>query len=190
MRSNTIHMGDLSFVNDKEDNTILSTYKNVVYGCGVKFKPKHYEELNCIRRYDPINLHQMTRNYTSITANKIDFIENYDDVIAVPVSYRQSSIDKGKERARKGKSKDDHGSGIVLLFLCVLPNSNKSEPSETHWNDEAATKLKFSKNNILKSSKAKHFDSLGEYYSFGNKRNFGMVDNSSVGIIPQKLTRM
>lgn len=55
-----------------------------------------------------------------------------------------------------------------------------------HWNDEAAAKLKFSKNNILKSSKAKHVDPLGKYYSFGNKGNFGMVDNSSVGIYSSK----
>ena len=43
-----IYLEDLSFVNDKEDNTILSTYKNVVYGCGVKFKPKYYEESKII----------------------------------------------------------------------------------------------------------------------------------------------
>lgn len=94
MRCYTIHLEDLSFANDKEYNTILSTYKNVVYDCGVKFKPKHYEELNCIKRYNLINLHRMTKNYISITANKHDCIENYDDVIAVPSSYRQSSIDK------------------------------------------------------------------------------------------------
>ena len=44
MRGNTIHLGDLLFVNDKEDNTILSSYKNFVYGDGVKFKPKHCKE--------------------------------------------------------------------------------------------------------------------------------------------------
>ena len=26
-----------------------------------------------------------------------------------------------------------------------------------------------------------HFGSTGEYYSFGNKGNFGMIDDSSVG---------
>ena len=56
-----------------------------------------------------------------------------------------------------------------------------------HWNDEAAAKLKFAKNNVLMSSKGKHFDSTGEYYSFGNKGNFGMVNNSSVGIYCSKL---
>ena len=101
MRCNTIHLEDLSFVNDKEDNTILSTYKKIVYGCGVKFKPKHYEEFNCIKRYNLINLHQMSRNYIAITANKNDCIENYDDVIAVPASYRHSSINKGKKRKIK-----------------------------------------------------------------------------------------
>jgi len=187
MRGNTIHLGDLSFVKDKEENTILSSNNFFVYGGGVKFKPTHYEELDSMKRYDLINLHQMTRNYIAITANKKDCIGNCDDVTAVPASYRQSTMDKGKKRIRKGTTNDGNGSGIVLLFLCVLPNSNKSEASEMNWNDEAVANLKFSKNNILKSSKAKHFDSTGEYYLFGNTGNFGMVDNSSVGIYSSKV---
>ena len=74
MRPNTIHLGNLTFVNDKEENTILSIYNNVVYGGGVKFKPKQFKELVSMKRYDCINLHQMTRNYIAITANKNDCI--------------------------------------------------------------------------------------------------------------------
>ena len=54
--------------------------------------------------------------------------------------------------------------------------------SKVSWNDDVANKLKYSKNKILKSSKSKHFYSKGEYYSFSNKGNFGMANNSSVGI--------
>ena len=56
-----------------------------------------------------------------------------------------------------------------------------------YCNDDVVAKLKFSKNNILRSSKAKHFDSTGEYCSFGTKRNYGMVDDSSVGIYLSKV---
>ena len=134
----------------------------------------------------------MTRNYIAITDNKNDRIAKYNDVIAVPASYRQSSIDKGKKWARKGNSKDNHGSGIVLLFLCVLSNNIRLNQVECIGTMMLPQSLSSRNNNIRKSSKAKHFDSLGEYYSFGNKGNFGMVDNSSQvwEFIPQKLTRM
>ena len=190
MRDNSIHLGALSFVNDKEDNTILSSYKNVVYGRGVKFDSKHYEEADSMHRYDLLNMHKMKRNYIAITANMKDCVWNCDDVTAIPASYRQSSIDKGNKRVRKrSKQAGGQGSGIVLLFLCVFPPSNKTKLNGINWNDEAAAKLKFAKNNVLMSSKGKHFDSTGEYYSFGNKGNFGMVNNSSIGIYCSKLYR-
>ena len=69
------------------------------------------------------------------------------------------------------------------MFLLI---ANKNDNSQVHWDDNAADKLKYSKNNILKSSKAKHFDSVGEYYSFGNKGDFAMVNNSSVGTYAYK----
>lgn len=40
MKSNIIHIRDLFFVDDKEENTILSSYINVAYGCNVKFSTK------------------------------------------------------------------------------------------------------------------------------------------------------
>ena len=93
---------------------------------------------------------------------------------------------KSKKRYRKGKHTDDNGSGIALLFFLFLLIANKNDNSQVHWDDNAADKLKYSKNNILKSSKAKHFDSVGEYYSFGNKGDFAMVNNSSVGTYAYK----
>lgn len=63
---------------------------------------------------------------------------------------------------------------------------SKGDQSKVYWNDEAAEKLKYSKNNILKSSKSKHFDSTGEYYYFRNKGNFSIINNSSVGIYATK----
>ena len=67
-----------------------------------------------------------------------------------------------------------------------MANNNDSDQNIFCWNDDDAKELKYSKNDILKSSNAKHFDSSGEYYSFGNKGNFGIVNNSSVGICASK----
>ena len=186
MKGNSIHIGALTFVNDKEENTILSSFKDVTYGCNINSTRKYFGVLRGKTKFDQVNLNKMKWNYIAITANKSDVIGNCKDVTCVPASYRGSSADKSNKRVRKGKDQEVNGSGIVLLFLCVMGNKNKGDISEVCWNDEAATKLKYSKNNILKSSKAKHFDSTGEYYSFGNKGNFGMVDNSSVGIYASK----
>ena len=100
-------------------------------------------------------------------------IYNCNDVTCVPANYRRSSVDKSNKRVRKGKAQDVNGSGNVLLFLCVMGNKNNGDQSKVCWNDETTKKLKYSKNNILKSSKAKHFYSTGKYYSFRNKRHFG-----------------
>ena len=170
---NSIHIGDLSFVNDKEENTILSSFKHVSYGCKIYSTAKYFGELQSKKKYNQVNLNKINKNYTAITANKSNLIGNCNDVTCVPISYRRSSIHKSNKRIRKGKVQDVNGSGIVLLFLCVMGNKNNGDQSKAFWSDEATKKLKYSKNNILKSSKAKHFYSIGEYYSLENKGNFG-----------------
>ena len=62
----------------------------------------------------------MKRNYIAITVNKQDCVGTCDDVIAIPASYRHSSMDIGNKRVRKGNTDIGHGSVIVLLFLCVF----------------------------------------------------------------------
>ena len=112
-------------------------------------------------KYDQVNLNKIKSNYIAITANKNDLIGNCNDVSCVPTSYRHSSVDKSNKRVRKGKVQDFDGSGILLLFLCVMGNNNNGDQSKVCWNDETAKKLKYSENHILQSSKAKRFDSTG-----------------------------
>ena len=43
------------------------------------------------------------------------------------------------------------------------------------------TMLRQTKNNIMKRGSANYYNSNGEYYSFGNKGTFKLVENKSVG---------
>ena len=76
MSRHTIHLGDLFFVNDKDKNTILASYKNVVYGGGVKPTAKYYDKFGIKKRYNQVNLNKIERNYITITGNKKDCIRN------------------------------------------------------------------------------------------------------------------
>ena len=76
MSQNTIHLGDLFFVNDKEENTILASHKNVVYNGGVKPTAKYYDEFTIKKRDDQVNLNKIERNYITITGNKKNCIRN------------------------------------------------------------------------------------------------------------------
>ena len=119
----------------------------------------------------------MPRNFMAITTDKNNCVSNSNDVVSVPASYRLQT-------QNRGKGPTDNGSGVMLLFLCVI--DVEVHKRERVWTDECESKLRYSKNNILASSKSKHYDSVGQYYSFGNKCNFGMVNNSSVGMYATK----
>ena len=46
MRGNSIHLGALSFVNDKEENTILSSFKDVTYVSNINSTAKYFGEFH------------------------------------------------------------------------------------------------------------------------------------------------
>ena len=124
---NSIHIGDLSFVNDKGENTILSSFKYPRYGCNINSTAKYFGELQSKTKYDQVNLSKIKRNYIAVTADKSNLIGNCNDVTCVPVSYRHSSVDKSNKKVRNGKAQDVNGSGIVLLFPCVMGNKNNGD---------------------------------------------------------------
>lgn len=149
----------------------------MTYGCNIRSNKASYADNDRLHKYDKINLHKIKRKFIAITANKSEIVDNQQDIVTVAASYRRSSKDFQKKYS-------DTASGVVLLFIVVFD----TDINERHfsWTDEHYNKLKYSKNNILASSKSKHFNSTGQYYSFGNKGNFGMIGTSSVGIYCSK----
>ena len=68
-------------------------------------------------------------------------------------------------------------SGIIVLFMCKLQTDKYT--TEYTWGQKEANILKTCKNNII-TGHSHHFGSSGNYYSYGNRANYGMINNSSV----------
>ena len=103
---------------------------------------KYFGETDNKTRYYIVNLNKMRKNYIAITSNKIDCIGKSDDVASVPVSYRKTSVDKKHKKTRNYKNDDGKGSGVALLFLCVMANDDDRDQKLLCWNDDDAKKLK------------------------------------------------
>ena len=91
-------------------------------------------------------------------------------IVIIDASLRTKKNDMGDHMYRP--------SGIVVLLLCKLERGGKK--TGWSWGEEHYNVIKKSKPNIIGASMG-HFGSEGNYYSYGNKGNFGIVDGSSVG---------
>ena len=69
-------------------------------------------------------------------------------------------------------------SGKLLLMYCI--DEHQKHCTGWEWNETICDAIKASKNNII-TKENNHNGSVGHYYSYGNRGNFGMVDGSSVG---------
>ena len=68
-------------------------------------------------------------------------------------------------------------SGILVLLMVKLKSTLVK--SQYSWGQKDAVEIKKWKNNII-SKHSTHFGSTGNYYSFGNRANYGMIDQSSL----------
>ena len=67
-------------------------------------------------------------------------------------------------------------SEVILLGVVSI---NKEYDGIIEWSSKYRTLMKKHKKSVI-TSESKHHDSAGEYYSYGNKANFGKVELSSV----------
>ena len=106
----------------------------------------------------------MKGGYIFIVGDKLELMETNDDLILVD----GSSQDNG----HKSINARYKSSGKVILSLCKLHQYHK----ETYysWSKSEATLLNKSKDNVMKGHSS-HFGSTGNYYSFCNRANYGMV---------------
>ena len=67
-------------------------------------------------------------------------------------------------------------SEVILLGVVSI---NKQYDGVIEWSSKHRTLMKKHKKSVI-TSESKHHGSAGEYYSYGNKANFGKVELSSV----------
>ena len=76
-----------------------------------------------------------------------------------------------------GGNKEEEGSGYVILCLCKI--RKQTNVSEYIWGDNEEKLLSSAKRNII-TGHSSHYGSKGKYYSFGNRANYAIIDNSSI----------
>ena len=118
-------------------------------------------------RYKCPMLRNIKGGYFIIVAEKKEILNHNSNIIILDGSGQCSG------------TIDDHyqPSGKLLLLVARLKAHNMQ--SEYSWGHMEAKFLKQCKESVIKKN-TNHFGSRGQYYSFGNKANFAIVNNSSV----------
>ena len=121
---------------------------------------------------DVINISKIKDNYTVIVAptGEISSIFPHLHVLLVGDLYQHCPVQKSK-------------SGYVLLFVGTSYNCKLVE--KWMWDADNFKLLKKCKRNIIRKTND-HHESVGHYFSFGNRANFKITKESSVGTYATK----
>ena len=87
----------------------------------------------------------------------------------------------------KTKQSINQSSVVVLMMAALLKPKNTRDISILFVND-LHLKVKKIKPDILKTYN--HFGSKGDFYAFGNKPNYGIVENLSKGVYVNKKSKV
>ena len=117
-----------------------------------------------------IQLEQIYRNYIIITMEKSECTVAFNNTIIIDASY-------GAHSKKTNKNRELKPSGAIVLCIAVIESRSKDHTNT--WGEEEIHTLTQWKPNIVTKT-TQHFGSSGLIYSFGNRGNFGMIDNSSI----------
>ena len=170
IKSNSIYVNDIT-VSESSTNIRSVTYNNIVLGNKVILRKK--TGINKGRKYQwktPM-LGNITDSVVAIVSCKKELLE-FNSRIIITDGCRLKSTNDNED-----SSKEYQSSGIVLLMLSKW--DRESTKSSYSWDAKDVAKLKQCKSNII-TARTSHFGSTGLYFSYGNRGNYGMVNNSSV----------
>ena len=168
IQKNTIH---LSGYNVKTVNNLTeATYNIIKFGDNVKtMKKKSKQSGEQILYSKDIKLAEMKGKYVYITGDKKYYLHDPN------IFYINTTARCDYNNRNDGKYKP---SGVVVL--CVITLNCQQQKTDWNWGKQHYDLVRKCKNDLMGGS-ASHYGSEGKYYSFGNKGNYGMKDNSSVG---------
>ena len=149
-------------------NTNEPCYKSVNYGNNIRFVTKKRDQLiNTVS--DVIDLTKVKHNYCIVVARTEECIKFFPNlcIINVGALYQHCPI-------------DSVSSGYSILLLASAKSSSENEP-RNKWDQDDFLLLKRCKQNVIKK-KNNHYNSVGHYFSFGNKAAFRVENNSSVSL--------
>ena len=163
MKDNCIHVSGAAL--GTCDGNQVQWYSQFKIGNNVIHKKKKNAKMPNNGALKDVKVSEMCGKYFGITCNKEEFQRNHNVFIIDSQSCEESDIKEKK-------------SGILLLMYCV--DDYQKHNTGWKWDDNLFKAMKSSKNNII-TKKNNHNGSTGNYYSYGNKGNFALVDGSSVG---------
>ena len=146
-------------------------YESIDYGCNIKFNRRHTKVYDENIRWNRIDLRRTKQSIVYVTTS-------YDELESEVMSGSVLVVD-GCARCAWNDQDDDkyHPSNVLLLAMIMLGTNKRS--ATLQWGEKQHTILRRTKNNI-NTKVNNHHKSVGQYYSFGNRANYGMVSGSSI----------
>jgi len=148
-------------------NTLMK-YSTVAFGKKLHHQKTIYRSkgktVNCKR----LLLQNISGGLCMIVGKKTELVLQNPNLIITDGSGSEKECDGGKEYK---------GSGYVILFLGRL--QRQTCVSKYFWGKEKTHVVRDCKSNIIKGNSS-HFGSSGKYFSFGNRANYGLIENSSI----------
>ena len=162
LKDNSIHLEGM--LTGKRNEKNVKWYSTYECGRNIKLCKKKGAGMPDNGSLKEIKISEMKKKFFIITCNKAEVIE--EEVFIVD------------ECAYNDENVNEKRSGVILLCICM--HDHQKHTTGWEWGIGIYKTITASKNNVIKK-KNNHHQSLGGFYSYGNRGNFGMVNGSSVG---------
>ena len=162
--------------------TDLKSYDNVILGKNVTAPLKKSTSHGSTIHWKELNLHNVKQQYAVIVST-VKTVQTLVDIGSVILIDNLEGSAVGRAFNKKSVL-----SNYILLAVMQASNKNVRKKECTwKWGWKHYDFVKNAKDNIMSCSN-KHHNCEGSYFSWGNKANYGMVGNSSIGQYATKNT--
>ena len=146
-------------------------YKKYKIGSDLSFKRKKGKSSCVHMQWRTPMLANINGNCMLIVGRKSEILSSNPDVIVIDSSNQELLFDNVNDSSKYKPS------GVVVL--CMVKLEREKIASQYLWGLQDTVNIKKWKNNII-TGHSTHFGSTGNYYSFGNRANYGLIDKSSL----------
>ena len=157
-----------------KSNTHLK-YSNVVFGNNLCLRKRSCKCKGKLLRWKAPILQNVSGGYCMIVCEKKEILLHDPNLMV---------MDGSQQTEEEETVSKYQGSGFLVLFLGKLQRD--SGVSKYVWAKDKINMVKECKTNIIKGNSS-HHGSSGNYFSFGNRANYGVINTSSITqYIPKK----
>ena len=160
----SINLSDMSVT--KVDNGKVQ-YKSYKLGENLRFQNKKGHSSGKFLQWKSPALANINGGYIAIIGNKIEFLQVNPDLIVVDGSNQELLQDNMNDETVYQPS--------GILVLCIARLERDKIRTAYKWNAKDANTISTCKTNII-TAHSTHYGSTGDYYCFGNRANYGLID--------------